>query len=349
LTGERRRRPATLGDVAELAGVSRSTVSNVVRASDVVAPRTRRKVLAAIEQLGYRPNALARQLLRGRSTIVGIIAHDLSNPFLAEMTSFVERELARFGFAAMFCATEGDPFRESQAVTLLLENRVSGICFLSYLSGAEDINRRVNGQVPTVFIAADEPWSDSVTVDERRGGELAGRHLLELGHRRLAFVGPMQFDSADTRRLDGFQRVARDAGIRPYVITWEPPEGDVLNDGSKTEWAVVLTGPQRVTGIFAANDFAAIDLIDVADAMGVRVPRDLSIVGFDDVSIAGLRRINLTTIHQPREELVRLGVQALLGRIDGRIGGDPRFTMAGVHLKLRGTTAAAIHALEPAG
>jgi LacI family transcriptional regulator len=335
--------------VASLAGVSRSTVSNVVRGSEVVAPRTRRRVLAAVEQLGYRPNALARQLLRGRSTIIGVIAHDLRNPFLAEMASFVEREVARFGYAAMFCATEGDAFRESQAVSLLLENRVSGICFLSYLAQPADIRQRLNGQIPTVFIAADQPWSDSVTVDERRGGELAGRHLIELGHRRLAFVGPTQFDSADRRRLEGFDRVVRDAGLDAQVIEWDPPDGGVVIGGRPTDWINILRSDQPVTAIFAANDFAAIDLIDVADSIGIRVPQQLSIVGFDDVSIAGLRRINLTTVNQPREELVRLGIEALLGRIDARIGGDSRLTMASVSLRLRGTTAAAPGALRAAG
>ena len=336
------RRPATLADVAKLAGVSRSTVSNVVRRAEVVAPRTRRRVLAAIEQLDYRPNALARQLLRGRSTIIGIIAHDLQNPFLAEMASFVEREVARFGYAAMFCATDGDPYRESQAVTLLLENRVSGICFISYLSHPEDVRRRVDGQVPTVFIAADEPWSDSVTVDERGGGELAGRHLIDRGHRRVAFVGPTEFDSADRRRLDGFRAggprrwpgAVGDPALGP--ARWRRP--DVGVDG---DWRSILLGSAPVTGIFAANDFTAIDLIDVADSIGVRVPDSLSIVGFDDVSIASLRRINLTTVNQPREELVRLGIEALLGRIDGRITGEPRLRMAGVGLRQRGTTAQA--------
>jgi DNA-binding LacI/PurR family transcriptional regulator len=327
--------------VAAMAGVSRSTVSNVARGSDVVAPRTRRRVLAAIEQLGYRPNALARQLLRGRATIIGIIARDLRNPFIAEMASFVEREVARFGFAAMFCATEGDSDREEQAVGLMLENRVSGIVFLSFLDQPDVVGARIDGHMPTVFIAADEPWADSVTVDEHRGGELVARHLIGLGHRRLAFVGPMHYDRADSRRLEGFLRVAGDFGLEPTVIGWDPPDGDATVDGTRTDWRKLLIGDDHVTGVFAANDFAAIDLLDVADAIGVRVPNDLSIVGFDDVAMASLRRISLTTVNQHREELVRLGVETLLGRIDGRITGEPRVTLAGVALKLRGSTGVA--------
>jgi len=334
-----RPRPATLGDVATLAGVSRSTVSNVVRGSDVVATRTRRRVLSAIEQLGYRPNVLARQLLRGRSTTIGIIARDLSNPFFAEMASLVEREVARFGYAAMFTVTEGDPEREAQAVEAMLDNRVSGIVFLSFLDRPAAIATRMRGQVPAVFVAAVAPWADSVTVDEHRGGELVARHLIELGHRRLAFVGPQHRDAADTRRLEGFARAAAEGGADPIVIAWEPPDGTPTIDGRAVDWRDVLDGDQRRTAIFAANDFAAVDLLDVADALGVRVPEELSVVGFDDVDMARLRRINLTTVTQPRDVLVRLGVEALLGRIEGRIVGDPHVALAGVALRIRGSTA----------
>jgi LacI family transcriptional regulator, galactose operon repressor len=335
---DRAGRPATLGDVASLAGVSPSTVSNVVRGSDVVAARTRRRVLAAIEQLAYRPNALARHLLQGRATTIGIIARDLGNPFFAEMASLVEREVARFGFTATFCATEGDDQREEQAIGVMLENRVSGVVFLSFLGRPSLIATRINGQIPAVFIAAEEPWADSVTVDERRGGELVARHLIELGHRKLAFVGPQQHDRADARRLEGFLRAAADADLLPTVISWDPPDGAVTVGGARTEWRTILAGADPATGIFAANDFAAIDLLDVADALGVRVPEALSIVGFDDVDMARLRRINLTTVSQPRQVLVRLGVDALRGRIEGRIVGDPHVTLTSVTLKVRGST-----------
>lgn len=338
MTIDRAGRPATLGDVASLAGVSPSTVSNVVRGSDVVAAHTRRRVQAAIDQLAYRPNALARHLLQGRATTIGVIARDLGNPFYAEMASLVEREVARFGFAAMLSATDGDDEREEHAIRLMLENRVSGLVFLSFLEQPSQIEERINGQVPVVFVAAEEPWADSVTVDEHRGGELVARHLIELGHRRLAFVGPRQPDRADARRLEGFLRASADARLRPTVIAWDPPDGAVTIGGAPADWPTILAGPDAATGIFAANDFAAIDLLDVADSLGIRVPESLSIVGFDDVDMARLRRINLTTVSQSREALVRLGVEALFGRIEGRIAGDPHVTLASVSLKVRGSS-----------
>jgi LacI family transcriptional regulator len=336
---ERGARPATLTDVALLAGVSPSTVSNVVRGSDVVAARTRRRVLNAITELGYRPNALARHLLRGRATSVGIIARDLRNPFFAEMASLVEREVAGFGFATMFCATDGDPGREEQAVDLLLEHRVTGLVILSFLSRPELIATRINGQMPVVFVAAEEAWADSVTVDEHRGGEIVARHLIGLGHRRLAFVGPREPDRADARRLEGFLRAAADTGLQPTVIAWDPPDGQPSVGGVALGWRAILAGDEPTTAIFAANDFAAIDLLDVADSIGVRIPEQLSVVGFDDVEMARLRRIGLTTVSQPREALVRLGVGALLDRIEGRITGDPHATLASVALTIRASTA----------
>jgi LacI family transcriptional regulator len=334
---ERASRPATLGDVAQHAGVSPSTVSNVVRGAAVVAAPTRRRVLNAIEQLGYRPNALARHLLQGRSTTVGIIARDLRNPFFAEMASLVEREVAGFGFATMFCATDGDADREEKAIELMLDHRVSGLVILSFLSQPSRIATTINAQMPVVFVAAEESWADSVTVDEHRGGEIVARHLIDLGHRRLAFLGPERHDRADARRLEGFLRAAADGGLRPTVIAWDPPDGPPHVDGAPVDWRDVLGG--AATAVFAANDFAAIDLLDVADALHIRVPEGLSVVGFDDVEMARLRRINLTTVTQPREALVRLGVGVLLGRIEGRIAGDPGVTLASVTLTVRGSTA----------
>jgi LacI family transcriptional regulator len=336
--GPHHRRPPTLGDVADLAGVSLSTVSNVVRGADVVAPATRLRVEAAVEQLGYRPNALARQLLTGRATTIGIIARDLANPFIAEMASLVEREAAKRGLATMFCATTDAPDGEVRAVDVMLDNRIRGVVLLSYLRRPAAIEARIGGRFTSMFIAAEEPWADSVTVDERRGGEIAAQHLLDLGHRRLAFVGPHRRDRADSRRLEGFTRAARVAGIRPTVIAWDPPQGPPTLGSRPTDWSELFRGDDHATGFFAANDFAAIDLLDAADMLTVRVPEDVSVIGFDDVAMAQLRRIRLTTVGQPRDELVRAGVETLLDRISGRATGHVRRVEVPVELKVRGTT-----------
>jgi len=340
MTQTRARLP-TLGDVATLAGVSVSTASNVVRGSDVVASPTRKRVLGAIDQLGYRPNALARQLLRGRAQLIGIVVHDLANPFLAELASIAEREVARFGYGTMFCTTDGDPARETQTVSLMLENRVAGIAFVSYLDRAAKIGEQIGGQAATMFIAATEPWSDSVSVDERRGGEIVAEHLLGFGHRRMAFVRPSHPDTADLLRLDGFSRPVANAGGSVMVVEWDAPDGQVIVEGTASGWEAILRADPPITGVFASNDFTAIDLLDVADTLGIRVPGDISIVGFDDIPAAALRRINLTTVHQPRHELVRLGVEGMIGRIEGRIASPPLLTLAGVALRERGTTGAA--------
>ena len=134
-------------------------------------------------------------------------------------------------------------------------------------------------------------------------------------------------------------RAAADAGLQPKVIAWDPPHGLPSVHGGPVEWRAILGGEEPTTAVFAANDYAAIDLLDVADSIGVKVPEQLSVVGFDDVEMAGLRRINLTTVTQPRDALVRLGVGELLGRIEGRITGDPHATMASVALTIRGSTA----------
>jgi DNA-binding LacI/PurR family transcriptional regulator len=238
----------------------------------------------------------------------------------------------------MFCATEGVPEREQGAVELMLDNRVSGLVFLSFLDRPGQIGATIDGRVPSVFIAAEETWTDSVTVDELHGGEIVASHLAQLGHRRLAFVGPHHRDQADSRRLEGFVRAARDAGLEPLIVGWDPPEERPSIGTRRTDWREILCGERAVTGVFAANDFAAIDLLDVADALGVRVPAQLSVVGFDDVDMARLRRISLTTVSQPRAELVRLGVEALLGRIDGSRDGATRVTRLGVALQIRGST-----------
>ena len=335
------RRSPTILDVASRAGVSKSTVSNVIRGVVGVSEETRRRVDTAIKQLGYRPNILARQLVQQRTNILGVVVGDLANPFYAEMAKSVERHAAARGYTAMFCNTEGDSESELAGIETLVEQRVAGFVFLAFSGDSRNMRETLQHGVPAVFLSCHEVWGDVVAVDDALGGRLAMRHLITWGHRRIAFLSiPELADSSDLARQNGCVEEASQAGIASVTrISWSPPADRAEIDGEVRELREAFTGTDRITGVFASNDLAAIDLIEFADRVGIQVPRDLSIVGFDDVPMAGLARIGLTTVAQPRDELARLGITTIIDRIEGRLKGRPRTTLVGVTLVKRLSTA----------
>jgi LacI family transcriptional regulator, galactose operon repressor len=335
------RKPPTILDVASQAGVSKSTVSNVVRGVPGVAEPTRRRVRTAIDKLGYRPNVLARQLVQQRTNILGVVVGDLANPFFAEMAKLVERHAAARGYTAMFCNTEGDSQSEVAGVETLLEYRVAGIVFLTFSGDSRTMRETLQHKVPVVFVGCHEDWGDVVSVDDLRGGKLGTSHLIDAGHRRIAFISiPELEDRSDETRWLGYGEALAQAGLEPVVrISWSPPSDHALVDGDDRRLLEVFSGPGRITAVFASNDVAAIALQEFADRVGLRVPGDLSIVGFDDVPMAGLARISLTTLAQPRDELARLGIAAIADRIERRLKGPPRTTLVGVDLVTRRSTA----------
>ena len=341
------RRSPTILDVASRAGVSKSTVSNVIRGIVGVSDATRHKVDSAIKQLGYRPNILARQLVQRRTNILGVVVGDLANPFYAEMAKSVERHAAARGYTAMFCNTEGDSESELAGIETLLAQRVAGVVFLAFSGDSRTMRETLQHQVPAVFVSCHEAWGDVVAADDELGGRLATRHLIESGHRRLAFLSiPELADSSDRARLVGCTKEA-DGGASVKRISWSPPADRAEIDGAFGDLRQVFMNDGRVTAVFASNDVAAVDLMEFADRVGLRVPDDLSIVGFDDVPMAGLARIALTTVAQPRDELARRGIHTLIERIEGRLKGKPTTTLVRVNLVQRRSTAAPFLASHP--
>lgn len=335
------RRSPTILDVASRAGVSKSTVSNVIRGVIGVSDETRSKVESAIKQLGYRPNNLARQLVQRRTNILGVIVGDLANPFYAEMAKSVERHAAARGYTAMFCNTEGDSQSELAGIETLLAQRVAGVVFLAFSGDSRTMRETLEHRVPAVFLGCHEDWGDVVAVDDELGGRLATRHLIEAGHRRLAFLSiPELSDSSDQARYVGFVTEAENAGISVTRISWSPPSDHAEINGEVAELRDAFVGDGSITGVFASNDVAAVALMEFGDRVGLRVPTDLSIVGFDDVPMAGLARIALTTVAQPRDELARKGIDTIIERIEGRLTGRPITALVGVRLVLRQSTSA---------
>jgi DNA-binding LacI/PurR family transcriptional regulator len=334
-------RAATILDVARVAGVSKSTVSNVVRGSAAVTGEKRRRVLAAIDQLDYRPNALARQLVQRHTNMLGVMVGDLGNPFYAEMAKLIERHAAARGYTAMFCNTLGDAKAELAAVETLLEYRVAGFVFLAYAGDASGVRGALEGRVPVVFVSCEGEWGDTVCANDFHGAELATEHLIGLGHTSIAyFSDPIVEDAVDGARRAGYRSAMAASGLPSQVFHWSPSLHLVTLDGGEAgPIEELFASPSRPSAVVSSNDLGAIDLLDFADRAGLEVPGDLSVVGFDDVMIAGMARVSLTTIRQQQEELAREGVEILAGRIEGRLEDSPGEHRVDVDLIVRGTTA----------
>jgi LacI family transcriptional regulator len=341
LTTQRAIKPPTIFEVAALAGVSKSTVSNVIRGASGVATPTRERVLEAIERLGYRPNALARQFVAQRTTTLGVLVGDLDNPFYAEMAKLIERWAFHHGYLAMFCNIEGDDDLALSGVESLLEQRVAGIVFLASLARSPAVEERLRQRAPVVFVGLREDWADSIAASDAEGGRIATEHLIEHGHRRIAYLTtPAVEQRADRARQGGYRSAMRKAGLQPLAaMRWIPGEEEVRVAGKPTALAELLTSKARPTALFVSNDMGAIALQEFMDVHRVRVPDDISLVGFDDVSLAGLARISLTTVAQPMEDLARLGVARLVERVEGNgQPGEPRLISVPVRLVVRGSS-----------
>jgi LacI family transcriptional regulator, galactose operon repressor len=336
-------RSITIFDVAHEAGVSKSTVSNVVRGVDEVSDETRRRVLAVIERLNYKPNGIARQFVKRRTTMIGVLVGDLGNAYHAHLAQVVERALFRRGHTAMFCNIEGDEELATAGVDALLEQRVAGFVFLALIERSPRLATSLrHTDVPVVAIGLRQEWSDSVGPRDREGGSLAVRHLLDLGHTRIGYVRTASVEAGgDRARHAGYSAELRAAGVKPMApMWWEPGSGTIRVGRRPLPLRDALGGPEAPTAVFVWNDHGAIGLMEACEAAGILIPRDLSVVGFDDIAMAGLARISLTTVAQPLDFQAEKAVAMLLDRLDGTATGKPRHLTVPVEVVARGSTAA---------
>jgi DNA-binding LacI/PurR family transcriptional regulator len=321
-------------DVAREAGVSRALVSLVMRERPNVSEERRRRVLAAAAKLGYRPNAMARSLASRRTKTVGVILDDLRNPFFAEIAGGVEELASEAGYQLLLAAGGRQARRERVALDALLEHRVSGIILVSPRMPAGDIAAAA-AEAPLVIVGRSVRGvdADSVLINEAHGAGLVLDHLIGLGHERIAHVdggsgagGPQR--RAAYLRIMRAHRLARHALVIP---------GDFTEEAGVSAAGELLRRAELPTAIFAANDMVAAGLLGGLDRAGVQVPDDVSIVGYDNISIAHLAHVSLTTVDQPRTEMGRLALELLLDRIDNRRANEVRLIEPS--LVVRSTTA----------
>jgi LacI family transcriptional regulator len=327
--------------VARVAKLSKSTVSNVIRNAIGVHPATRERVQAAIVELGYQTNIVARQLVQQRTSILGIVIGDLINPFHAEMAKLIEAFAAAHGYQVMFCNARTDRDPELNGIRRMLEHRVAGLLFLSCRAAAEQARQLIGTRVPAVFVACSAGWGDVVSVDERAGAVAATAHLIAEGHRtiwHLAEEAPDGTNPCD-RHL-GYTEAMIAAGLQPRTVCIGQHGETAVIGGATMPIADALLGECGPTAIFAVNDARAMQIMGIAERLGLGVPDRLSVLGFDDAGCAGHARLGLTTVAQPKEQLARLAVETLVLRVSGAAGPEPSRHLLGFQLMLRHSTAA---------
>ncbi len=306
---------ATIKDVAALAEVSFTTVSHVLNGTRPVSRPLRDRVHAAVAELNFVPSGAARSLKTSRSITIGVLIPNNSNPFFAEVVRGIEDACFDEGYATILCNTDDRPDKQAAYARLLSEKRVDGIVGIH--SGADNgLAELLRGTgIPLVMLdpPPGETSMDSVSVDHEGGAFQAVNHLLLLGHKHIACItGPGHMVPAQLR-LAGYQRALLAAGITPDA-TWVR-EADYTSGGGHAATLALLARQPRPTALFASNDLMALGSIGAASSLGLSVPRDLSVIGFDDIALAPFFSPPLSTVAQPKHESGRLAAQLLLNRI----------------------------------
>lgn len=253
---------------------------------------------------------LARQLAQQRSTTVGVVVGALDNPIYAELVMQFELEAAKHGLHAMFCNTQGDEAAEIAGLGSYLDYRAAGVLFVSHPPDWTKARQMIEGRIPAVFVTCESDWGDVVRCDDETGGRIATQHLVDLGHQRITYFADPIDDAANRDRQRGYERVMFEAGLKPAIVNWNREQPNLRDR------AVASAVKSGVTAVFTTDDYGAIELLEAADRLGIGVPHDLSVVGFDDLIMSGLGRIGLTTVQQPKRLLAEIAVATLVDRIE---------------------------------
>ncbi len=306
----------SIRDVAARAGVSVGTVSNVLNRPALVAPLTRDKVTNAIAQLGFVRNESARQLRAGRSRTIGLVVLDVANPFFTDVARGAEEIADAKDTMVLLCNTGEDPRRELRHLEMLEQQRVLGVLITPVDTKNQRIEAMMRRGMPVVLVDRRSKRRNrcSVGVDDVLGGRLATSHLLDMGHRRIAFVGgPTTLQQVAERREGAAQALHGRAGS---LLTIETPSLSISTGRTAAEQIANLSATKRPTAVFCANDLLALGVLQELTRHGLRVPQDIALVGYDDIDFAAAAVVPLSSVRQPREQLGRTAADLLLEEVN---------------------------------
>jgi LacI family transcriptional regulator len=307
----------TINDIAKLAGVSITTVSKIINQKDHdISAKTKQRVQEVIKQYNYRPNALASGLKTKKTGTIGLLVPDISNAFFSEVILAVENTARRDGFNVILCNTNDEQARELEYLNVLRDKRVDGIIFIStVLSNHKGIVELADKGMPIVVVdrPIDNTFIKVVQLDNEAGGYMATKHLIEFGHTKIGCItGPLQNKSARDR-YNGYLKGLQEAGI-PFEEKYTF-EGDYRVMGGENGAQALLQ--EGVTAIFTCNDMMAYGVYKVVSERGLEIPKDISVVGYDDIYLSQILSTPLTSVKQPTYEIGAASASILINMING--------------------------------
>jgi len=331
---------ATIHEVASKAKVSITTVSRTINTPSLVDPKTAKRVWKAIDELNYYPDVHARSLVSGKSNILGLIVSDITNPFFPDLVKGFEDVVVQHGYEIMVSSTNYDPARMALCVRRMIERQVEGVAIMTSEMEEHLVEQLVARRVPTVFLDVGTPGEgiSNIVVEYAHGINEAVQHLVDLGHRKLGFVsGPETLESARTRR-SAFLAAQVRLGL-PQNDEWIG-QGDHKVDGGVRAMNKLLQLTDRPTAVMASNDLTAIGMMSAIRKAGLSVPKDISVVGFDDIWQAEFTDPPLTTVRFPREQVAEQACRALMSDIAKPNGSERQYEYrVEPHLIIRESTA----------
>ena len=299
---------ATIVDVAKLAGVTPTTVSRVINNRGYISEKTKNKVHEAMEQLGYQPNEIARSLTKQKSNTIGIIVPHISHPYFAKLISNLENEAAKKDYKIILCNSKEKAEKEKQYLDMCKSNRVAGIILCS---GNVESNKINTGDIPVVLLERNfEEGKLGIQCDNYQGGKLATEHLIECGCKKvLHFSGVIDEEMPADNREKAFIDTCIKNSVKYYIKKFD------INTYNQMDYYEAIKDTiaevKEIDGIFASSDLIAAQVIQVCNELNVRIPKDLKLVGFDDVEISQLTTPTITTIHQPIKEMAKLAIELI--------------------------------------
>jgi DNA-binding LacI/PurR family transcriptional regulator len=315
---------ATIKDIARMAGVSHSTVSRALRGYPAIAPATRSRIKQVAIELGYIPNTMARGLKTSRSHVLGVIVHRVVDPFFGEVLQGIEEVLQAEGYSLFLTASQRNPQRENAIVQAMAERRVDGVIICSSQASDEHLRQLETFKLPVVLLnnEATQTSAYSVYHDDVYGSARLTRHLIELGHTRIGYLGNARARRTTEERLLGFTRemTAADLEVAPELIV-EGPNG--LPDGGAVGVQPFIALAERPTAIICFNDMVAIGAMQALQRAGICVPEACSVTGFDNIELSAYVVPALTTFDQPKYELGRQAARLMLHLLDRHNGEAP--------------------------